>query len=240
MKSDIQLIKENLLMDIAILPKLKLYEHISHLIANQAKKTTSTIALTGGSTPKDYYKWVIETGRFNTADLANLTWTVSDERCVPLLSDDSNFGHADRLMLAPLGIEPSRKLPWPVDQEAIQGIQNWNKQWSHDKAFDLCFLGMGEDGHTASIFPGSPLLQQPTQDRFVAIEVPGKGWRYTITPCGLSKCGQIVVIVTGANKAAVIKDVLQGNDFKYPVQLLKTLKTPVLWLLDEAAGSLFN
>jgi len=101
---------------------------------------------------------------------------------------------------------------------------------------------MGEDGHTASIFPGSLLLEKPCGENFAAIDVPGKGWRLSITPEGLGKCAHVVIVVTGSNKASVLKEVLEGAIAvkKHPSQLLRTLNTKVTWLVDHEAAALLE
>ena len=98
---------------------------------------------------------------------------------------------------------------------------------------------MGDDGHTASIFPGSPLLKKGEHRLFAAIEVPGKGWRLTITPAGLRGCGLIVVMALGLPKAAMLKRVQAGpyDPAKTPVQILRECRDRVVWLVDSAAVS---
>ena len=98
---------------------------------------------------------------------------------------------------------------------------------------------MGDDAHTASLFPGTPLLRNEGGELFAAQEVPGKGWRLTITPAGLRACGQIVVLALGANKAPALARVLHGPDdvLNTPSQILKTCADRVLWLVDEPAAA---
>jgi 6-phosphogluconolactonase len=107
--------------------------------------------------------------------------------------------------------------------------------------FDLCFLGMGADCHTASLFPGSPLLSDSVEESFAAVEPSGKGWRLTITPLGLRRCGRVVVIVTGEGKAAAVREVFHGSENTQvcPIQALKDLPDKVIWLMDPSAAKLF-
>jgi len=213
--------------------------------AQQAKspKKLFSWALTGGSTPQDWYRWCVVNRAIPEKLLQASHFTVSDERVVPLHSDQSNFGNAERLLLTPLQVPTERHHPWPVASLPTEAVAAFMREWEGmagpDRAFDVCFLGMGDDGHTASIFPGSPLLTANDRRLFAAVEVPGKGWRLTITPAGLSACGLIVVMTLGAAKASMLKRVLNGvrNPAKTPVQILSAWRDRVVWLADSAAAS---
>ncbi|NDV61665.1 6-phosphogluconolactonase [Puniceicoccales bacterium CK1056] len=198
-----------------------------------------TVGLTGGSTPKAFYEWAVASKALSDVVRRHAVWSVSDERMVPLSDSESNFGTADRQWLTPMGVAPERKFPWPVmvdPHSAAAAFQmRWQERFGSERAFDLCLLGMGDDGHTASIFPGSPLLIVDSGDYFAPVDVPGKGWRLSITPDGLAACGKIVVMVTGAAKAERLKAVLEGPEGVYPVQLLSRFSEKVEWLVDELA-----
>jgi 6-phosphogluconolactonase len=202
---------------------------------------TRTIGLTGGSTPKAFYAWAEQQRPFSDDVLRRATWCTSDERMVPLSSEESNFGVADRGMLTPLEVPARRKLPWPVMLDPHSAARSFNMRWEDrfggGQCFDLCLLGMGEDGHTASIFPGSPLLEAPLNENFTCVDVPEKGWRLTITREGLKRCREILITVTGARKAAMLKAVLEGKPDTYPVQVLAESKERVSWLVDSAAAA---
>lgn len=201
------------------------------------------VGLTGGSTPKAFYKWVGENRKLSKAVIAQTVWSVSDERMVPLEDPESNFGNADRLMLTPLGVPEERKLNWPMmlDPHSAASVveQRWQERFGYNTTFDLCFLGMGDDGHTASIFPGSPMLGAiAAGNMFAPVNVPEKGWRLSITPDGLALCNKIVITVTGSAKAERLKEVLQGPPDVYPVQILGKHPERVEWLLDTEAAAL--
>ena len=200
-------------------------------------------ALTGGSTPAAFYKWCIDT-RALPADLAAGThFTVSDERHVLLSSADSNFGNAERLLLQPLDVPTDRLHPWMVAWPVAEAAEAYRRTMlilaGPGRAYDLCFLGMGDDCHTASLFPQTPLLKDDGGLLFGGQEVPGKGWRLTITPSGLRACGQIVVMALGAGKADALHRVHRGPaDLQnVPSQLLKTCADRVVWMVDEAAAA---
>lgn len=200
-------------------------------------------ALTGGSTPAAFYRWCVETQAL-PADLVQGThFTVSDERHVLLNSPESNFGNAERQLLAPLGVPTDRRHPWMVAWPAAEAAEAYRRTMlilaGPGRAYDLCFLGMGDDCHTASLFPETPLLQNDGGLLFGAQEVPGKGWRLTLTPSGLRACGQIVVMALGAGKADALHRVHRGRAdvINVPSQLLKTCAERVVWLVDEASAA---
>lgn len=203
-----------------------------------------TWALTGGSTPKEWYQWCVAKDALSPPLLATTHWFTSDERAVPLGSPESNFGNADRSLLTPLKVKADHKHPWPVDLPAggaaAQFATESRKFFAPGKCFDVCFLGVGDDGHTASIFPGSPLLDD-RPEHFAAVNVPGKGDRLTITPAGLRACGLIVVMALGAGKADILHRILAGplDVAQLPAQGLRECSASVVWLIDEAAAARF-
>lgn len=208
------------------------------------KRTGSfTVALSGGSTPKDWFTWVVAHRAFSPELLAAAHFTVSDERVVPLDSEDSNFGNARRVLLEPLKIPAARSHPWPVDlspTEAAEAYaQNLTALTGPKESYGVCMLGMGEDTHTASFFPGSALLEDDGGVSFAAVNTPQRGWRLTITPTGLRTCGLIVVMALGAGKAQALRRVMIGEEewSKVPSKILSTASDRVVWLVDELAAS---
>jgi 6-phosphogluconolactonase len=210
----------------------------------QTKRATRfTWALTGGSTPAEWYKWAVTSRAIPSEMLGRAVFTVSDERHVPLASDQSNFGNAERQFLDPLQVGTGQRRPWPTSlppaEAAAKYASDWAAEFGSGRGYDLCFLGMGDDAHTASLFPGSPLLNSKSTRVFEAVEVPGKGWRLTITPHGLNACGLIVVMTLGAGKAAALKKIMTGayDPTSAPSQILKSCAPKVVWLVDAAAAS---
>jgi len=214
-------------------------------VAQQAKaaKKVFSWAFTGGSTPQEWYRWCVTNRAIPERLLKTTHFTVSDERVVPLHSDQSNFGNAERQLFTPLAVPLEHLHPWPVATLPAEAASAYADEWlgfvGGGHGYDVCFLGMGDDGHTASIFPGSPLLKASESRLFTAVEVPGKGWRLTITPAGLGACGLIVVMALGAAKAPMLKRVLNGvyDPSKTPIQILRNWHGRVVWLADKAAAS---
>jgi len=216
---------------------------LAHAQQAKSSKKTFSWALTGGSTPQEWYRWCVTNQAIPENLVRTAHFTVSDERVVPLHSDQSNFGNAERLLLSPLQVPTEHRHPWPVailPEEAVSAYaRDWQSRAGQGRTYDVCFLGMGDDGHTASLFPDSPLLNEKETRLFAAVEVPGKGWRLTLTRAGLGACGLIVVMTLGATKAAMLKRVLTGahDPAKTPVQILQAWRDKVVWLADPAAAA---
>ena len=216
---------------------------VEFLLTEASKRSMATIGLPGGITPQNWYKWIIAEKALDNAALDRLCWLTSDERYVPMDDPQSNFGNAARLFLDPLNVPETRRMPWPVSVDPYSASIVFNRRWcdrfGENRCFDLCFLGLGADGHMAGIFPGSPIVGLCTRDNFTSVEVPGRGWRLTITDQGLRRCGKILLMVMGAAKAAPLAAVMKSpfNPSLQPAHLLHEVADNVTWLVDEEAAS---
>jgi len=227
---------------VRILTREESFAELAARINALAARGPASVGLSGGSTPKAFYAWVVRTGALTAEALARIDWHVSDERCVPLSSDDSNFGHAARGMLDALGVPAARRFPWPVELPPVEAAKAYEAAWaarSPAKAFDLCVLGLGDDSHVASLWPRCPLIGQAAGPRFVATEWPGRGWRLTITEAGLAQCGAVVVLVGGAAKAPALRAIAHGafEPSLHPGQVLRAFAPRVTWLADREAAA---
>lgn len=204
----------------------------------EKKRGAITVGLTGGTTPKEFYSWVVANNSLKQNLLSRIIWMASDERYVPLSSEESNFGNADRLMLIPLGVADDKKNPWNMDLSPREAAKDYNNYFTRSECFDLCILGMGDDCHIASIFPESSLIEEDPRENFVAIDIPKKGMRLTVTPNGIRRSSQILMIVTGEAKSSALKRVFEEsyNPFEKPAQLNKEWAGKVAWLVDEEAA----
>lgn len=227
---------------VSVLSPEESFAELARRINDLAARGSASVGLSGGSTPKAFYAWVVRTGALTPAALTRIDWHVSDERCVPLASDDSNFGHAARGMLDALGVPADRRFPWPVELAPVDAAAAYEAAWtrrSPAKAFDLCVLGLGDDSHIASLWPQCPLIGRKTGPRFVATEWPGRGWRLTITEAGLAHCGAIIVLVNGAAKATALREISCGDHQPalHPGQVLREVAPRVTWLADQEAAA---
>lgn len=214
-----------------------------------------TVALSGGSTPKALFA-LLSAPPF----LGSLPWHAihlfwGDERCVPPDHADSNFRMTRETLLskAPIPAENIFRIP-AEDEDHQRAAANYSQtiekfftlaatdSGSEMPRFDLVFLGMGPDGHTASLFPGTDALQ--LNDRIAVANFVEKfnAWRITLTAAAINHAHQIIFLVAGEDKAATLKEVLEGEyqPQQYPSQLINPVKGTLSWLIDEAAGSLLT
>ncbi|MBU6427937.1 MAG: 6-phosphogluconolactonase [Cyanobacteria bacterium REEB65] len=188
-----------------------------------------TVALCGGSTPKVLYE------RLQPADLPwpSLRLFFGDERRVPKESKDSNYRLVQETLLDRIpGASAAFMAAAPDYEELLR------EALGPEGTFDLLLLGMGEDGHTASLFPGSPALTE--RQRWV-VEAPGAPPvtdRITITPPVIWRARNVLILVAGAPKAERVREVLQGPPDRHPIQTTRRCQGRVEWLLDPAAASL--
>ncbi len=223
-----------------------IYRQAVSLVESHCQKNDliePTLALSGGGTAQGFFRACVKEKLIPEKLSQKAAWFVSDERMVPFDSDESNFGNAERLLLDPLDVPFEKRHPWPTDHSPDETValfgQQWKNQYTPFACFDICFLGMGDDCHTASIFPHSPLLAKPTADFFAHVEVPAKGHRLTITPAGLRKCGLIVVMVIGEAKAIPVEMAMGDlhDPSERPIQILREEADRVVWLVEEKAAA---
>lgn len=203
------------------------------------------VAISGGSTPIKFFA-LLGSGSYASKicwPCIHFFWV--DERCVPEEDKDSNFGAAWGSLLSHVSIPETNihriKGDIPPEEAALE-YENELKRFFGSEgvpAFDLVFLGMGEDGHTASIFPASDSLNE-SQRLAVPVYVEKlKSWRITLTLPVLNNASSVVFLVAGKNKADVLKEILENKSHKYPAGLIKPDHGDLIWLVDEdAAGEI--
>lgn len=191
--------------------------------------------LCGGSTPGPIFRLLSEAPYSKEPFWRKTHFYWGDERCVPPDSELSNFRMARENLLDRLHIPDSRIHRMAAEQ---QDLDLAAKQYESilPAVPDLVLLGIGADGHIASIFPGSPALRE-TKRRVMAVEGPQyvqSRCRMTITPLVLLEARKVLVVATGADKAAVVMRALriEGDVNKTPARLAHDTD----WLLDGAAG----
>lgn len=219
-----------------------IFEKLLAMVQNTLIESHSQpiIGMSGGSTPKAFYEWIVQQKALNHPE--QFLWTTSDERCVSLDDKDSNCGLLKNTLLDPLNTQMGAFLPWPVGHAPEEAAKFFENQWVErfkDRGFDLCVLGIGEDGHTASLFPHCPLIGKSTGHRFAAVNWPGRGWRLTSTEHMFHLSSKIVILGMGATKAKILKTVLNGpmDPMEYPIQVLKPFSQKLVWLLEENAAA---
>jgi 6-phosphogluconolactonase len=228
-------------------PKAVTEEAAERIIALAGQKSagngiTFSLMLSGGSTPKALYELLASDPWRPRVDWPNMEIFFGDERCVPPDHPDSNFKMADEALLSRVPIVKSNihriRGELAPEAAAIEYGQMLKERFG-DEGPDMILLGMGDDGHTASLFPGSAALKE-THHRCVANFAPRLNvWRITTTAPFINRGHQIMVLVTGAGKAKRVAEVLEGprDPERLPIQLINPVSGRMQWLMDaEAAG----
>lgn len=215
-----------------------------------AEKGVASFVLSGGGTPRDLYRLL---GR--TSDADGVPWDKvhffwGDERLVPPDDPGSNYGEAGEILLRPLNI-PEQNIHRIRGElspgEAAAGYAALLRDWAaeHDPGapnpwprFDLMLLGLGEDGHTASLFPGSPVAVDAPVIAVTADYQGRPAGRVTLTPLVFNDARGVNFLVSGRNKADAVYNTFYTNDpVRYPAQRIHPANGDVTWLLDRAAAT---
>lgn len=208
------------------------------------KKGKFTVALTGGSSPAKLYELLSDPGNVGKVDWQKTFVFWGDERWVPIADKKSNAGMAYELLLDKVGIPKENIFPmWSAtstpEQQAAQYEQLLREHLGPSGEFDLILSGMGDDGHTASLFPGTEVLHE--KEKWVAAYYlePQQMFRITLTAPLINKAKKNVVLVFGENKAQAFAEVISGNydPERCPSQLLKPVSGELIWLADASAAT---
>lgn len=209
-----------------------------------------TAVLSGGSTPENLYS-LLATDTYSARvewDKTYLFW--GDERCVPPDALDSNFRLVRDHLLNNISIPAENvfrlhgEMPPEEAAEAYQAdLEGFFK--AHDLAFprfDLVFLGLGDDGHTASLFPKTEVLQ--IEDEWVTAHYVDAlhAWRLTLTAPVFNAARNVMFYISGERKAQIVKQVIEGerDPERYPAQLIQPKEGRLIWLMDQPAATLLT
>jgi 6-phosphogluconolactonase len=200
-----------------------------------------TVALSGGSTPKLMFQILAEQFR-DEVTWSRMHFFWSDERHVPPDHPESNYRMANEALLShvPVVAENVHRVhsenpnAAAAASEYEQTIRDVTKQSL--PRLDLIFLGLGTDGHTASIFPGSEVLNESKRLVAAPYVEKFKSYRITMTLPLLNNGAAVVFLVSGAEKAEIVKEVFEGGN-KYPAQAVKPTEGELIWMLDEEAAA---
>lgn len=197
-----------------------------------------TVALSGGSTPKLMFQMLADQFRDDVPwDKIHFFW--SDERHVPPDDPESNYRMANEALLSHVNgivhrIPSENPDAAAAASEYEQTLVEVTKQTL--PRLDLIFLGLGTDGHTASIFPGSEVLHETKRLVAAPYVQKFKSYRITMTLPLLNNGATVVFLVSGAEKAEIVKAVLEGEN-KYPAQAVKPTEGELIWMLDKDAAA---
>ncbi|MDA8423435.1 MAG: 6-phosphogluconolactonase [Nitrospiraceae bacterium] len=203
-----------------------------------------SVALSGGSTPRRLYTLLASSAYQNRVDWSHVHLFWADERCVPPDHRASNFKLLSDTLLGRVFVPEKNIHRMHGEADAEEAAREYENQLSHFfgssslPAFDLIMLGMGEDGHTASLFPGSPAVRE--KKRMVVpvyLDKPNID-RITLTLPVINHAARVLFLAAGKTKAGVIHHILgEGNSREYPAGLVCPESGTITWFLDqEAAG----
>ena len=208
-----------------------------------------SISLSGGSTPKTLFSMLVEDDSFKNKipwDKIHFFW--GDERYVPPEDEQNNFRMAYETMLSKAPVPPGNIHRMPTEQsdagKVAADYEQELREFFRLKAgelpvFDFNLLGIGPDGHTASLFPGTEALHE--QRRLVVANWVEKfqTYRITLTAPVLNNADTIVVLVSGQEKAEILQRILEGEyqPDLLPSQLIRPKQGRLVWLVDQAAAS---
>jgi 6-phosphogluconolactonase len=240
-------------------PEIRIFkdiENLSHaaagLFTKQAAESITArgrflAALNGGNTPMRLFQ-LLATDFHDQVDWSKVHLFWGDERCVAPEDAGSSYGLARAVLLSHVPIPDSNihrikgELgPVVASKEYSLVLKELSSPPLEWPSFDLVYLGMGEDGHTASLFPGSPVDADDAVIPATAQYQDRPAERVTLTPVVLNSARMIVFMATGKKKSPVLAEVLSDryNPALYPVQRIKPNDGQLIWLVDEeAAGNL--
>lgn len=203
-----------------------------------------SVSLSGGSTPKRLYQLLATPAFSRNIDWKKVVLLWGDERFVPHTHEDSNYRMVKEALLDHVKIPRKNVLAMPVKGEARDCAVQYEKMLEGTLGrkiqTDLTLLGMGDDGHTSSLFPGTDVLTEAKKFiREVWVESK-QTFRLSSTYRLINSSKEIMFLVAGAAKAPVVRHIFSKNaKVKYPVQNVNLKKGNIIWMLDEAAvGSL--
>lgn len=220
-----------------------------------------TVALSGGSTPRAMFSVLAEHPFADTVPWSSICFFWGDERCVPPDHPDSNYRMANETLLSKAPVPPRNIFRIPAEipdpeQAAEQYARSLSKFFfarsdapesgtaplSSLPRFDLVFLGMGPDGHTASLFPHSAALKANAQIVVANYVEKFAAHRITLTAATINNARNVTFLAAGDDKAEALKNVLEGSyqPDLYPSQMIQPGNGTLLWMVDEAAARLLN
>jgi 6-phosphogluconolactonase len=192
------------------------------------------VSLTGGSTPEKMYQTLArDPGQVPWAQV-HVFW--GDERAVPPDHEESNYGMARRALIAHVPIPASQVHRMRGELPADEAARLYERELMG--TFDLMLLGVGEDAHIASIFPGSEVLDERTRMTAAPWASHLDAYRITLTPPALLDARRIVMLVSGEKKAEAVRAAVEGPPDlrRWPVQLVREAGDRVEWLIDRGAA----
>jgi len=207
-------------------------------------------ALSGGKTPVAIYTLLAKAPFSSQIPWARSHLFWGDEHCVPPDHGNSNYRMTREFLLDHVPIPPTNIHRMPGEMDPAEAAARYEGQLrdffasrgDSPPAFDFILLGLGEDGHTASLFPGTRSIRESARWVVGHYVDAQKGWRITLTPPVINAARMVVFIVSGAGKAAVVKEILEGplRPDTLPAQVVRPAGGDLVWMLDREAAALLK
>lgn len=199
-----------------------------------------SVSLSGGSTPQKLYRLLATEPFASQIPWAGVHFFWGDERYVPHDHPDSNYRMVKQSLLNHIPIPPVNVHPMPTGYTEFEDAaraysEELERFFEGDICFDLALMGIGADGHTASLFPGDPALQV-TRPVAVAYPVSQPTARLTLTVPIFNQSQQVVFLISGIDKAEMLREVVSTDGTTYPSQLILPTSGELYWLVDRAAA----
>ncbi len=238
-------------------PEIRIFQNLEELSQNAARLFTQQaahaiyergrflVALNGGSTPTRLFQ-LLATDFREKVDWSKTHIFWGDERCVPTHNPESSYGQARDLFLRHVRIPDANVHRVKTELDPVEAARDYSltlKQFANPPLewirFDLVFLGMGEDGHTVSLFPGSPIDVNESVIPVTADYQGRPAQRVTLTPLVINNAHMVAFMATGEKKAGTLTEVLSDHydPERYPVQRIELKDGKIIWLVDEDAAS---
>jgi 6-phosphogluconolactonase len=208
------------------------------------------LALAGGSTPKSVYELMAREPYHSVFPWNKMHFYFGDERCVPADHADSNYRMAREALLSKVPVPEGNVHPIVIDQDNNSAsaqryedeLKNHLPRNDTAAVLDLVLLGIGDDGHTASLFPGTPILNEKVKWVDAVYVEKFAAWRISMTYPLINAAANVFVIAAGSGKSDILNAVLAGEGKQsgggqYPVQGIRPAGE-LIWYLDEAAATL--
>lgn len=212
-----------------------------------AQRGRFSIALSGGSTPKALYALLTAEPYRSRIDWSKVHILFGDERAVPPDHKDSNYRMAAEALLTkvPIPGDNVHRMRGELGERADEAAKEYGLMLKEDfpLGLDVVLLGMGGDGHTASIFPHTTAVAEKKHrvvGYFAENSSTGKSWRITMTAPFINEAREVLVLLAGADKAARVIEVLEGpyEPERLPIQLIKPTQGKLVWIMDVAAAGM--
>jgi len=217
-------------------------------VANEAISARGkfSVALSGGNSPKKLYE-LLASAYHDQVDWEKVYFFFGDERNVPQTDKDSNYLMAKKALFIPLMIDANHVFPLDTSLSPADAAAKYEDEIEEffdedEMSFDLILLGLGDNSHTASLFPHTPVLHDRTpgvKDVFLPDQ---QVYRITLNAPMINEARHIAFLVYGEGKAIAVHHVLEDDEDieEYPAQLIEPIVGEIQWFLDEAAASMLT